>query len=127
MRIQSMVGKNIKLVDVIQVMLVHWILPCQSQTYPLWEFDPEKHQTLERLFGTTHEDAWKLLFKGNETPPAIESDRGHDLAHPASALSLSRLQVYPLLACFKKDILLFHFLRYGQRKRSGFDVRLRCT
>ena len=57
MRIQSMVNKNIKLVDVIQVMLVRQILPCQSRTSPLWEFDPEKHQTLVRLFGTTHEDA----------------------------------------------------------------------
>ena len=74
-RIQSMVDKNIKLVHVIQVMLVRRILPCQSRTCPLWEFDPEKHQTLERLFGTTHEDVWKLLFKGNETPPDIDSDR----------------------------------------------------
>ena len=55
-RIQSMVDKNIKLVNVIQVMLVRRILPCQSRTCPLWEFDPAKHQTLERLFGTTHED-----------------------------------------------------------------------
>ena len=39
--IQSMVDKNIKLVDVIQVMLVRQILPCQSRTFPLWEFDPE--------------------------------------------------------------------------------------
>ena len=30
MRIQSMVDKNIKLVNVIQVMLVRRILPCQS-------------------------------------------------------------------------------------------------
>ena len=41
--IQSMVDKNIKLVNMIQVMLVRRILPCQSRTCPLWEFDPEKH------------------------------------------------------------------------------------
>ena len=98
-RIQSMVDKNIKLVDVIQVMLVRRILPCQSRTSPLWEFDPEKHQALVRLFGTTHEDAWKFLFKGGEKPPAIDSDRGHDLAHPANAVSPSHLKAYPLLAC----------------------------
>ena len=97
MRIKSMVDKNINLIDVIQVMLVHRILPCQSRAYPLWEFNPAKHQTLERLFRTTHEDAWKLLFKGNETPPAIDSDRGHDLAHPASAVShVSRRILYLL-------------------------------
>ena len=99
MRIQSMVDKNIKLVNVIQVMLVRRILPCQSRTSTLWEFDPEKHQTLVRLFGTTHEDAWKLLFKGDEKPPAIDSDRGHDLAHPASAVSASHLKVYSLSVC----------------------------
>ena len=88
-RIQSIVDKNIKLVNVIQVMLVRRILPCQSRACPLWEFDPEKHQTLERLFGTTHEDIWKLLLKGNETPPETDEDRRHDQAHPASAVSLS--------------------------------------
>nr|XP_045089475.1 uncharacterized protein LOC123497211 [Aegilops tauschii subsp. strangulata] len=87
-----MVDKNIKLVDVIQVMLVRRILPCQSRTSPLWEFDPEKHPTLERLFGTTQEDAWKLLFKGDEKPPAIDSDRGHDLAHPANAVWIEKVE-----------------------------------
>ena len=51
-----MVTKNVKLVDVIQVMLVRRILPCQRQSRPLWEFNPNKHQTLVRLFETTHED-----------------------------------------------------------------------
>ena len=96
--IQSMVDKNIKLVNVIQVMLIRRILPCQSRTCPLWEFDQEKHRTLERLFGTTHEDIWKLLFKGNETPPETTKDHGHALAHPASAVSISRFKVHTLLA-----------------------------
>ena len=105
-RIQSMVDKNIKLVDVIHVMLVRQILPCQSRTSPLWEFDPEKHQTLVRLFGTTHEDAWKLLFKGDEKLPAIDSDRGHDLAHPASAVSPSHLKAYSLPGCPRRVTIL---------------------
>ena len=45
-RIQSMVDKNIKLVNVIQVMLFRRILRCQSRTCNLWEFDLAKHQTL---------------------------------------------------------------------------------
>ena len=85
--IQSMVDKNVKLVDVIQVMLVCRILPCQSRSLPLWKFNPKKHHTLKRLFKTTHKDAWRLLFKGNETPPATDSDRGHDVNHPASEVS----------------------------------------
>ena len=107
MRIQSMVDRNIKLVDVIQVMLVRRILPCQSRICPLWEFDPEMHQNLERLFVTTHEDAWKLLFKGNEKPPAIDSDRGHNLAHPASEVRLSCLKAHPLLACSRRVTKLY--------------------
>ena len=43
---------------------------------------------MERLFGTTHEDDWKLLFKGNETPPTIDSDRRHDITHSANEVSL---------------------------------------
>ena len=85
--VQSMVDKNVKLVDVIQVMLVRRILPCQSRSRPLWEFNPKKHHTLKRLFETTHEDAWKFLFKGNKTPPARDADRGHDINHPASEVS----------------------------------------
>ena len=83
-RVQSMVTKSVKLVDVIQVMLVRRILPCQRRSRPLWEFNPKKHRTLVRLFETTHEDACNLLFKGNEKPPAMDSDRGHDCTDPAS-------------------------------------------
>ena len=62
-RIRSMVDKNIKLVNVIQVMLVRRILPCQSRTGHLWEFDPAEHQTLQQFFGTTQEDIWKVLLR----------------------------------------------------------------
>ena len=55
-----------------------------------------------RFYGTTHEDIWKLLFKGNETPPETTKDHGHALAHPASAVSLLRFKVYPLLAYSRK-------------------------
>ena len=68
-RIRSMMDKNVKLVDVIQVMLVRRILPCQNRSCHLWEFDPAEHKTLQRYFRTTHEDIWKVLFKANETWP----------------------------------------------------------
>ena len=41
--IQSLVSKPIKLVNVVQVMLVHWILLCQQRGFNLWEFDPAQH------------------------------------------------------------------------------------
>ena len=82
-----MITRKIKLVDVIKVMLVCRILPCQCRICYLWEFNPAEHQTLLRLFGTTHEDIWKVLFKSNEVPLATDEDRGHDLTHTANPVS----------------------------------------
>ena len=62
--IQNMVDKKLKLVNIVQVMLIRWILPCQQR-----EFNPAQHRTLNRLFDTTHEDAWRVLFKSAEVPP----------------------------------------------------------
>ena len=82
-----MIIKKVKLFNMVQVMLVRRILPCQLRTCYLWEYDPAKHQTLLELFGMMHKDIWKVLFKANEVPPATDEDRGHDLAHPANPVS----------------------------------------
>ena len=82
-----MVDKNIELVNVIQVMLVRRILPCQSRTCHLWESDPAEHQTLQQFFGTTHEDIWKVIFKANEVPPPITEDHGLSAKRPANPVS----------------------------------------
>ena len=68
-RIKDMEDKNIELVIVVQVMLVRGILPCQHQTCNMWEFDPAKHQTLQELFGSSHKDIWKVLFKSSKSWP----------------------------------------------------------
>ena len=41
--IKGMKDKNIKLVNMIQVMLVRRILPCQRRAFNLWEFVPAEH------------------------------------------------------------------------------------
>ena len=73
--IKSMKDKNIKLVNVIQVMLVHRILPRQRRAVNLWEFVPAEHQTLRKLYDMTHKGAWKELFKASEVPPPTSEDR----------------------------------------------------
>ena len=83
-----MLYKKLKLVNVVQVMLVHWILPCQQRAFNLWEFDPAQHQTLSRLFATKHEDARKVLFKSSEVPPPVTEDRGFCAKRQASEVSL---------------------------------------
>ena len=32
----------------------------------MWEFNPEGPRTLQRFFGTTHGEIWKLLFKAQK-------------------------------------------------------------
>ena len=85
--VQNLVDKKVKLVNVVQVMLFRRILPCQRRAFNLWEFDPAQHQTLYMLFDTTHEDAWKVLFKGTEVPPPTTEDRGFSAKCQASAVS----------------------------------------
>jgi len=89
--IQSLVNKPVRLVNIIQVMLVRRILPCQQRDFNLWEFDPAQHQTLRRLFDTTYEDAWKVLFKGAEAPASASEDRGYSSQRHASEVSYLHL------------------------------------
>ena len=82
--IRSLVNKPVRLVNIIQVMLVRRILPCQHRDFNLWEFNSAQHQTLSRLFDTTYEDAWKMLFKGAEAPASASEDRGYSSQRHAS-------------------------------------------
>ena len=86
--VKKLVNKNLKLVNIVQVMLIRRILPCQQRVFNLWEFDPAQHRTLNRLFDTTHEDAWKVLFKGSEVSPPVTEDRGLCAKRQASTVSL---------------------------------------
>ena len=38
--VQNLVSKKLKLVNVVQVMLIRRILPCQQRDFSLWEFNP---------------------------------------------------------------------------------------
>ena len=85
--VQTLVDKKLKLVNVVQVMLIRLILPCQQRAFNLWEFDPAQHRTLSRLFDTMYEDAWKVLFKGAEAPASATEDRGFSMQRHASVVS----------------------------------------
>ena len=89
--IQSLVNKPIRLVNVIQVMLVRRILPCQQRDFNLWEFVPAQHQTLNRLFDTTYEDVWKVLTKGAEAPTSASEYRGFSSQCPTGEVKYFHL------------------------------------
>ena len=92
-----MISKKIKLVNMVQVMLFRRILPCQRWAFNMWEFDPAEHQTLQELYGTTHKDAWKVLFKAFEIPPPTSEDRrlhATRLLRPVSFLTITRCSFF---------------------------------
>ena len=93
-----MVDKDVKLVNVVQVMLVRLVLPCQRRACNLWEYDSAEHQTLRKLYGSSHKDIWKVLFKSGKPWLDSTADRGYQLSHPASLVSC-----HHILA-----ILMFH-------------------
>ena len=100
--IQTLVDMQLKLVNVVQVMLIRRILPCQQRAFNLWEFVPAQHQTLSRLFDTTYEDAWKVLFKGAEAPASATEDRGFSSQRQAGEVSyftLYRTLFHSLTLC----------------------------
>jgi len=86
-RVQSVVDKDVKLVNVFQVMLVRMVLPCQHRACNLWEYDPAEHQTLRELYGSSHKDIWKVLFKSGKPWLDSAKDHGYQLAHSASPVS----------------------------------------
>ena len=85
--LQTLVNKKLKLVNMIQVMLVRQILPCQRRAVNLWEFVPTEHRTLQRLYDMTHKSAWKELFKASEVPPPISEDSGLHVARAPCPVS----------------------------------------
>ena len=85
--LQTLVNKKLRLVNVIQVMLICRILPCQQRAFNLWEFDPAQHRTLSGLFDTTYEAVWRVLFKGGEAPASATEDRGFSTKRPAGEVS----------------------------------------
>ena len=85
--VKTLVNKKLKVVNVVQVMLIRRILPCQQQGFNMWEFDLAQHQTLSGLFDITYEDVWKVLFKGAEAPASATEDHGFSAQRHASAVS----------------------------------------
>ena len=85
--IQSILEKDTGLINVIQVMLVCRILPCQRRPLRMWEFNPEGPRTLQQFFGKMHEGMWKLFFKTRKQWPDTSEDVGLNCNHPDTSVS----------------------------------------
>ena len=77
-----MIETNIKLTNVVQVMLRHHLLPCQHRASPMWAYQLEDPDTVRQFFCTTHEKLWNVLFKPQESWSSEEEDTRIDTANP---------------------------------------------
>ena len=85
----NVLGKNVGLTNVIQIMLFRRILPCQRRASSMWEFKPEDLRMLHHFFSGAHEGMWKLLFKAQKSSWPMETeDIGINVAYPASLISI---------------------------------------
>ena len=122
---------DVKLVNVVQVMLVRLVLPCQHQTCNLWEYDPTEHQTLREHFGSLHKDIWKVLFKSGKPWPASVADPAYQLSHPSSLVSRYYVLAIHMFHWYVPremffNVLCHDYLRDRRRRRGRFIVRPRC-
>ena len=129
-RVQSVVDKDVKLVNVVQVMLVRLVLPCQRRACNLWEYDPTEHQTLRELYGSSHKDIWKVLFKSGEPWPGSAEDHGYQLSCSASPVSHCCALSIHVLAGMSRGRHFYHAFynnpRNGRKRWSGYTVLPRC-
>ena len=93
MCITNVLGKNVGLTNMVQIMLFRRILPCQCRASPMWEFKSEEPRMLQHFLGTTHEGMWKLLFKPQKSSWPMETkDIGLNSTNPASPISIRYFQ-----------------------------------
>ena len=97
--ITNVLGKNVGLTNVVQIMLFRRILPGKHWASSMWEFNPEEPRTLKRFFGTTHERIWKLLFNAQKSWPMETEDVGLDAENPAIGVKTGGSRVGPPELC----------------------------
>ena len=77
-----MITAKVELVNVVQVMLHHCLLPCQCRASPMWAYQLEDQPTVQGFVRTTHQKLWKALFKPQKSWPAEEEDLGLSVDNP---------------------------------------------
>ena len=122
-----MISKGHLLSSVVQVMLTRLVIPCQSRDSSLWEFDPAGDKPLKHLFGFTHKEIWKHLFKSQKEWPEETEDAGYNtmVSAPEVIEILAEHIPFPL---FDNNMNWNFYVIYraGQRRRPGLSVRRLC-
>ena len=75
-RICDLLKRDVSLVKVMQIMLVHRVLPCQRRSLRLWEFNLERPRTIQQFFGVTLGEIYGLFFGSRIKCPDTIEDAG---------------------------------------------------
>ena len=86
-RIRDLLKRDVSLVKVMQVMLVHRVLPCKRRPLRMWEFNPEGPRTIQHFFGMTHEEMYGLFFGSQIKCPDTTEDAGLNYNRPDTQVS----------------------------------------
>ena len=86
-RIQDLLEREITLVVVAQVMLIHRTLPCKRRPLRLWEFNPEGPRALQHFMGATPVEMYKLFFGSQTMCPDLTEDTGLSCNCPDTQVS----------------------------------------
>ena len=87
-RIRDLLERDVSLVKVMQVMLVHQVLPCQRRSLCMWEFNPEGPRTIQQFFSVTLEGMY-LFFGSQIECPDTSEDAGLNCNRPDTQVSNS--------------------------------------
>ena len=85
--IDNIIETDMKLVDVLQIMLHRRLPPCQERAKPMWEHEPEDPATMQQLFATTPDMILGELFQPQKEWPAEGKDVGLDATNPPREVS----------------------------------------
>ena len=86
-RIRDLLEREITLVVVAQVMLIHRTLPCKRRPLRLWEFNPEGPRALQHFMGATPMEMYKLLSGSQAMCPDLTEDAGLSCNRPDTQVS----------------------------------------
>ena len=126
--VSDVISKGYQLSTVVQVMLARLVLPCQSRDSSLWEFDPAGDRPLKHLFGFTHKEIWKHLFKSQKEWPKETEDAGYSTAFSAlEVMKNSAKHISPSLFNDNRNWSFCVIDRAVPRRRPGSSVRRLCT
>ena len=86
-RIRDLLKRDVSLVKIMQVMLVHRVLPCQCRHVHMWEFNQEGLQTVQRFLGMTLKEMYESFFGSRIKCPDTTEDGGLNCNHPDTQVS----------------------------------------